>query len=163
MFDAITYFTTITQQNKLAQKEGFLPITISGPDNLEGIFEEFRDNDRFVAISDTNTGNISSNDGAYGFFKRRAYTVFILSAYEYNNLSDRQQQLTLCRQLFLQFVTKILHDKYTYNSEELMYVDTQSIPNQEIGRYYLSGLTGLFFTIYVQEPLSLEFNADQWT
>ena len=44
-----------------------------------------------------------------------------------------------------------------------MYVDTQSIPNQEIGRYYLSGLTGLFFTIYVQEPLNLEFDADQWT
>jgi hypothetical protein len=162
MFDAITYFTEMTEKNVLAKKEGFQPVVISGPDNLEGIFEEFRDYDRFVAVSDTNTGNLSSNDGAYGFFKRRAYTVFILSAYEHDNMDDRQQQLELCRQLFLQFVSKIIYDKYSYD-EQLMYLDTQSIPNQEIGRYYLSGVTGLFFTVYVQEPVNLEYDADQWS
>ena len=162
LFDAISYFTELTMHNALAIERGFVPITISAPDNLEGIFEEYRDHDRFVAISDTNTGNLSSPDGAYGFTKRRAYTVFILSAYEHDNMQDRQQQLELCRQLFLQFVSRILHDKYTYN-EKLMYVDTQSIPNQELGRYYLSGLTGLFFTVYVQEPIDLIYQDDEWT
>ena len=51
MFDAITYFTEMTEKNVLAKKEGFQPVVISGPDNLEGIFEEFRDYDRFVAVT----------------------------------------------------------------------------------------------------------------
>ena len=150
------------QRNKLALEEGFQPVVISGPDNLEGIFELYRDHDRFVAVSDTNTGSLSSPDGTYGFTKRRAYTVFILSAYEHDNMDDRQRQLELCRRLFLQLVSSILRDKYTYR-EELTYIDTQNIPNQELGRYYLSGMTGLFFTIYVQEPVDLVYDDEQWT
>lgn len=162
MFDAIEYFGSMTQQNKLAVEKGFIPVTISNTDNIEGLLEKYRDNDRFVAISDTNSGNLSSSDGAYGFMKRRAYTVFILSAYEYGNDEDRQRELDLCRMLFLQFVSKILRDKYKYE-EESMYFETRAIPNQEIGRYYLSGVTGLFFTLYVQEPIDLIYDDEQWT
>lgn len=162
MFDAIAYFTQLAQSNKLAAENGFEPVVISNSDNLEGLLEEYRDKDRFIAISDTNTGNLSSADGAYGFFKRRAYTVFVLSAYLYNDMLDRQRQLELCRKLFLQLVSRIIRDKFQYQ-EETMYIDTQSIPNQELGRYYLSGMTGLFFTIYVQEPVDLEYDDEQWT
>lgn len=161
MFDAITYFTELAAKNKLAKREKFMPVTISNSDNLEGIFEMYRDADRFIAISDTNTGNLSSPDGGYQFTKRRAYTVFILSAYEHDNMEDRQLQLELCRQLFMQLVKRIIRDKYLYKDRG-MYFDTQSIPNQEIGRYYLSGLTGLFFTLYVSEPINLEYIADEW-
>jgi len=161
-FDAIAYFKTMTEHNKLAQKEGFIPVIISNTDNLEGLFEEYRDNDRFVAITDTNSGNLSSADGTYGFSKRRAYTVFILSAYEYDNMQSRQEELELCRELFHQFVSRIIRDKYTYE-EKMMYFDTHSIPNQEIGRYYMSGMTGLHFTLYVQEPIDLIYDNEQWT
>ena len=162
MFDAITYFSDMTEHNKLAVREGFKPVTISGLDNLEGLFEDYRDYDRFVAITDTNTGNLSSPDGTYGFSKNRVYTVFILSAYEHDNMESRQQELELCRGLFLQMMSKLLKDKYEYQ-EELMYVDTHNIPNQELGRYYLSGMTGLFFQIAVAEPVTLEYDAGQWT
>ena len=161
-FDAIAYFVAMTCKNKLAVANGFQPVTISGPDNLEGLFEEYRDADRFVAISDTNSGNLSSPDGAYGFQKNRAYTVFILSAYEYGNMQSRQTELDLCRELFRQFVSKIIRDKYSYD-EKQMYFDTHSIPNQEIGQYYLSGVTGLHFTLYVQEPVDLIYDDEQWT
>lgn len=162
MFDAISYFTEITEHNVLAAKEGFLPVTVSGPQNLEGLFEEYRDNDRFVAISDTSTGNLESKGGTDAFAKRRAYTVWILSAYEHGNMEQRQQELDLCRELFRQFASRILHDKYEYD-EKTMYIDTRSIPNQELSRYYLSGMTGLFFTIYVSEPVSLEYDDAEWT
>ena len=161
-FDAIAYFVAMTCKNKLAKANGFHPETISGPDNLEGLFEEYRDEDRFVAISDTNSGNLSSPDGAYGFQKNRAYTVFILSAYEYGNMQSRQKELDLCRKLFRQFVSKIIRDKFNYD-EKQMFFDTHNIPNQEIGRYYLSGVTGLHFTLYVQEPVDLIYDEDEWT
>lgn len=160
-FDAIAYFYAMTERNKLAKEKGFIPVTISNTDNLEGLMEDYRDNDRFVAVTDTSSGNLSSADGAYGFMKRRAYTVFILSAYEYGNMLERQKELELCRKLFLQFVSRILRDKYLYD-EKQMYFDTHAIPNQEIGRYYLSGMTGLHFTLYVQEPVDLIFEQSQW-
>ena len=160
-FDAIAYFYAMTERNKLAKEKGFIPVTISNTDNLEGLMEDYRDNDRFVAVTDTSSGNLSSADGAYGFMKRRAYTVFILSAYEYGNMLERQKELELCRKLFLQFVSRILRDKYLYD-EKQMYFDTHAIPNQEIGRYYLSGMTGLHFTLYVQEPVELIFEQSQW-
>lgn len=161
-FDAIDYFEKLTSKNKLAVKAGFKAVTISNTDNLEGIFELYRDCSRFVAISDTNTGNLSSPDGEYGFTKRRAFTVFILSAYEYDNMEDRQRNLNLCRELFFQFVSRILHDKYQYKEQEMNFV-THTFPNQEIGRYYLSGMTGLHFTLYVQEPIDLEYKDAQWS
>lgn len=76
-------------------------------------------------------------------------------------MHSRQKELELCRRLFLQFVSKIIADKYEYD-EKQMYFDTHSIPNQEIGRYYLSGMTGLHFTLYVQEPVDLVFDKSQW-
>lgn len=161
-FDAVTYFTEMTEHNKLAVASGFKPVVISNTDNLEGLFEDYRDNDRFVAVTDTNSGNLSSPDGLYGFSKRRAYTVFILSGYDYDNMESRQEELNLCRELFHQFVSKIIKDKYQYD-EKMMFFDTQSIPNQEIGRYYLSGMTGLHFTLYVQEPIDLIYDDGQWT
>ena len=161
-FDAIAYFYALTERNKLAQEKGFVPVTISNTDNLEGLMEEYRDNDRFVAVTDTNSGNLSSPDGAYGFSKRRAYTVFILSAYEYGNMQSRQEELELCRELFQQFVSRILRDKYLYD-EKQMYFDTHAIPNQELGRYYLSGMAGLHFTLYVQEPVDLQYEENQWS
>lgn len=162
IFDAVSYFTALTARNKLAIDCKFKPVTISSTEELEGLLDNFRDNDRFVAISDTSTGNLSSTGGTYGFFKRRAYTVWILSAYEYGNALSRQKELELCRQLFHQFVSRILADKYTYE-EKQMYFDTTSIPNQEMNRYYLAGMTGLFFTIYTQEPIDLTYDNELWT
>ena len=160
-FDAIAYFYALTERNCLAQEKGFVPVTISNTDNLEGLMEEYRDNGRFVAVTDTNSGNLSSPDGAYGFSKRRAFTVFLLSAYEYGNMQSRQEELELCRELFRQFVSRILRDKYLYE-EKQMYFDTHAIPNQELGRYYRSGMTGLHFTLYVQEPVDLQYEEGQW-
>lgn len=161
MFDAIAYFTAMTQQNRLAREKGFLPVPVSGPQHLDGLLEKYRDYDRFVAISDTSTGNLESQGGSDAFAKHRAYTVWILSAYDYDDLEDRQRELDLCRELFRQFVSRILRDKYQY-SEQMMYIDTHSIPNQELSRYYLSGMTGLFFTIGVSEPISLEYEDGEW-
>lgn len=161
MFDAITYFKGLAEKNKLAKKEGYHAVTISGPGNLEGIFEHYRDYDRLIAVTDTTTGNISSRDGAFNFQNRRAYTVFILSAYEHNNMEKREEQLDICRTLFRQFVRRILRDKYQYKNEGTFF-DTQSIPYQELGRYFLSGMTGLHFTLYMHDPVSLEYIEEEW-
>lgn len=161
-FDAISYFKDLTEKNLLASNMGFIPVVISNSNGLEGLLEEFRDNDRFVAISDTSSGNLSSNDGTYGFFNRRAYTVFIIAAYEWDNMIDRQEIMGACRKIFHQFVSRIIRDKYLYEDESATFFDTHAIPNQEIGKYYLSGMTGLHFTVYMEEPVDLEYDNGEW-
>lgn len=161
MFDAISYFENLAEKNRLAKASGFKTVVISGPDNLEGIFEQYRTCDRFIAVTDTSTGNLSSADGSFNFLKRRAYTVFILSAYRHDDMDDRQRELDLCRTLFLQIIKRVIHDKFLYKDQGT-YFDTHAIPNQELGRYFLSGMTGLHFTLYVSEPVNLEYDKNEW-
>ncbi len=161
MFDAISYFENLAEKNRLAKSSGFKTVVISGPDNLEGIFEQYRTCDRFIAVTDTNTGNLSSADGSFNFLKRRAYTVFILSAYRHDDMDDRQRELDLCRELFLQIIKRVIRDKFLYKDQGT-YFDTHAIPNQELGRYFLSGMTGLHFTLYVSEPVDLQYDSDEW-
>lgn len=161
MFDAITYFTKMTEQNKLCQDKKFKAVVISGPADMEGLLDAYRDVDRFICISDTNTENLTSDDGTYGFSKRRAFTVMILSAYEYGNMDERQEELDICREVFRQFASKILRDKYTY-AEQYVQFETQSLPSQEFGRYQISGMTGLYFTLYTMEPIDLEYKNEEW-
>lgn len=162
MFDAIKYFTSMTEKNKLCQQEGFKAVVISSPQDLEGLIEHYRDGSRFVCISDTNTENLTSDDGTYGFTKRRAFTVLILSAYEYADMDARQKELDLCREVFRQFVSRIINDKYTYE-EQFVQFETRSIPTQEFGRYQINGMAGLYFTLYTQEPIEVEYKQDEWT
>jgi hypothetical protein len=160
-FDAVAYFSNIAAHNVLAATGGFLTVVISDSDSLEGLLDRFTESSRFIAVSDTNTGSLTGHDGV-GYFKRRVYTVFVLASYTIDDMTSRQASLDLCRELFHQIVSRILMDKYSDN-DFLRYLDVDNIPNQEIGRYYLSGLTGLFFTISVSEPIDLVYNADQWT
>ena len=88
-------------------------------------------------------------------------TVFILSAYRHDDMDDRQKELDLCRTLFLQIIKRVIHDKFQYKYQGT-YFDTHAIPNQELGRYFLSGMTGLHFTLYVSEPVNLEYDKNEW-
>lgn len=160
-FDAIGYFRDMAKKNKLAKKNGFIATVISNIDNIEGLMDEFRNADRFIAISDTSSGNLSSLDGTYGFSCNRAFTVFILSGYEFGDMESREKELDLCREIFHQFVSRIIHDKYEYNGLQTFF-DTTSFPNQELGRHFLNGVTGLHFTVYMRTPKDLEYDGSQW-
>ncbi len=160
-FDAIAYFEQMTLHCKFAVDNNFVPVVISSVDELGSLLERYRTNDRFVAITDTNSGNLSSADGQYGFFKRRAFTVFIIAAYDYNDMEDWKMKMGICRTLFYQFCSRILRDKYEYD-EKQMYFETRTFANQELGQSLLSGMTGLHFTLYEQEPIDLIYDETQW-
>ena len=110
-FDAIAYFYSLTERNRLAKEKGFVAVTISNTDNLEGLMEEYRDADRFVAVTDTNSGNLSSADGAYGFSKRRAYTLFLISPPADGNPPTRQAEREPSRGVFRQVLYTALRGK----------------------------------------------------
>ena len=85
IFDALEYFKTLGEKNRLCKQHGFKPVFCSGPDSIEGVMQEFQKTANFVMIDDTTDGNTFSE--GVSFFQRRVYTVFILAAYRSSSSS----------------------------------------------------------------------------
>ena len=109
IFDALTYFETLAKKNRLCVENGFKPVFCSGPDSIEGLMQEFQKTANFVMIDDTTDQNLYSEGVSY--FKRRVYTVFVLAAYRWDDMEDREEKLNLCRRIFHQFVRRMIWDK----------------------------------------------------
>lgn len=159
MFDAIGYFKELCAQNRLAKSEGFYPCACSGIDSLEEVLENFRKQQSFMAVDDTNDGVTEQRSG--GYFKKRTITVFLLHRYEFGNMSDREQALAVCREIFRQIHSRLLVDKERFDNC-LIYMNTENIYSRELGQYFINGCTGLYFMVDVSEPLNLMYDSDEW-
>lgn len=159
LFDAISYFKGMAEKNKLAKCMGFHPCTCSGINSLEEVLANFRTKSAFLAVDDTNDGVTERRSG--GFFKKRTFTVFLLKQYRYDDMSDRQDALDICRQIYRQIHSRLLKDKERMN-DSLVYLNVDNIYTRELGEYFISGCTGLYFMIDVSEPINLMYDEHEW-
>lgn len=159
IFDALNYFETLAKQNKLCKKKGFMPVFCSGPDSIEGVMQEFQKTANFVMIDDTTDGNTFSE--GVSFFQRRVYTVFILAAYRWDDMKDREDKLNLCREVFKQFVKRMIWDRTQREDDETAFLNVEKIYSKEFGRYTMNGVTGLYFMVENDEPASMEYEDEQ--
>lgn len=159
LFDAVGYFKELCSLNRLAGEKGFYPCVCSGIDSLEEVLENFKRQQNFLAVDDTNDGVTERLSG--GFFKKRTYTVFLLHRYEFGNMKDREEALSVCRELFRQIHSRLLVDCERYGSN-LIYMNVDNVFSRELGQYFLNGCTGLYFMFDVSEPLDLIYDKDEW-
>lgn len=159
LFDVITYFKGLCVKNKLAKVHKFYPCVCSGINSLEEVLQAFRRESAFFAVDDTNDGVTERRSG--GFFKKRTFTIFIMKRYKFDDMTDRQTQLNICRQIYRQVHSRLLLDREQLNNE-LVYLNTDNVYSRELGEYFISGCTGLYFMIDVSEPISLIYNDDEW-
>ena len=157
IFDALHYFEQLAQKNRLCQEHGFKPVFCSGPESIEGIMQEFQKTANFIMIDDTTDQNLYSEGVSY--FKRRVYTVFVLASYKWDDMEDREQKLNLCREIFSQFVRRMIWDKEHREDEDddITFLNVEKIYSKEFGRYTMSGVTGLYFMVENDEPESMEY------
>ncbi len=155
-----SYIDRLTLSNVMAQRLEFRPTVCSGINHLEGILQESLDHANFVCTSDICEESSYSRGG--GFFKRRVFTVFIISRYEFGNNADQARKIADCRELFRQFHSRLLRDSQRLQ-DELIYMDTANIRSRELGGVFLNGCTGLYFMVTVDEPMDIRYNADEWT
>lgn len=158
-FDAISYFTRLCRENRLCAANGFKPAVASTPMSLEGVLQQMKSTANFIAIDDTNDGNVSVSDG--GFFKRTTYTVWILARHKALDMNDRQEALNLCRTIYRQFLARVLKDKYQWELD-FTYLLTDQVDTRELGAYFLNGATGVEFHLDVQQPIDITYNPDEW-
>ena len=159
IFDALHYFETLAKQNRLCVENGFKPVFCSGPDSIEGIINNFQKTANFVCIDDTTDQNLYSEGVSY--FKRRVYTVFILASYRWDDMEDREQKLNLCREVFKQFVKRMIWDRIQREDDETAFLNVEKIYSKEFGRYTMNGVTGLYFMVENDEPASMEYEDEQ--
>lgn len=159
LFDAIGYFKSLCNRNKLAKANKFYPCVCSGINSLEEVLDGFRRQSAFFAVDDTNDGVTEMRSG--GFFKKRTFTVFLLKRYPFSDMDERQKALCICRKLFRQIHSRLLVDRENLNNE-LVYLKTENVYSRELGEYFISGCTGLYFMIEISEPISLIYNEKEW-
>ena len=159
LFDFHAYMASLVSENRMAQERGFKPCTCTGISGLQGLLDDFQGTANFVASDDITPGQTVQHGG--GWFQRRSFTVFILMRYAFGDERDRQQKLSLCRTLMRQFQSRLILDESRLQSD-LIYLGVDRMNTTDIGSHFLSGCTGLYFMINVDEPVDLSYNADEW-
>ena len=135
LFDALSYFKGMCKKNKLAKAHAFYPCVCSGINSLEEVLQNLRRESAFFAVDDTNDGVTEKRSG--GYFKKRTFTVFLMVH------------------------SRMLVDRENLDNE-LVYLNTDNVYSRELGEYFISGCTGLYFMIDVSEPVSLIYDSDEW-
>ncbi len=162
LFDAFEYFKHLGETNKLARDNNFKVGYCSGPDSIQFVMEQFRKTSNFILVDDTTSQNTYSNK--VGFFRRDVYTVFIVAGYDYENMEDREQKLSLCRRIFRQMQSRLIHDKEEMVcGDSLEYLNVDNVYSNEFSQYAMNGVTGLYFMIQNEEPIDLQYDESEWT
>ena len=160
-FDAIAYFKQLTEENVTCRLYNFVATTCSGPDTVQGVMQQFRRTANFVMVSDTVDSNTHSVGD--GFFDRNVFTVWIIAAYKQDDMADREQKLNVCRYIFRQFLSRLLHDKeLEIYDDQMEFLDLTHVYSTELGRWSMNGVTGLYFMVTSDEPVDLQYDDSLW-
>lgn len=158
-FDFHAYLFDLVGRNRLAAEHSFVPCSCSGLGFLEEMLRRMREARAFVCLSDVCEESTTHRGGAW--FKRRVFTVFVVARYDVRRLEDYRVKLSLCRELFRQLHTRFILDEARLQSG-LVYLDVANVRSRELGGEFLNGLCGLYFTLALDEPIDLCYNAEEW-
>ena len=146
--------------NRMATEHQFRTVSCSGINHLDSVLNRYDTDANFVAVDDICDEATFRDSG--GWFKRKAYTVFLLMRYEHDNEDDRREKMDKCRELLRQFQSGLLYDAPLFVNEGL-YVQMDNIRSREMGGIFLTDCTGLYFMFYVDEPVDISYNPAEWT
>jgi hypothetical protein len=170
MFDAYTYFESIRDLNKITNppkdlegREEYQFCRISDSKSMEEVLDSFKSAQAYFAVDDTNDGETIRGENG-GFFERRVYVVYLLKKYDIRkkNKMDLQRECLLeCRSIYRDICSKLLLDKPSL-VKDMVYLHSSKIPYFELPGYMVSGLTGLYFMVTIDQPISLLYDSSRW-
>lgn len=161
IFDAFAYFKKLGESNKLAKEKGFLTGFCSGIGGMQDLMRNFRKADCYILVDDTTTQSTYSQGVSY--FRKDVYTIFVVAGYREDDMKDRHDKLNLCRTIFRQLHSRIIHDRdEMVYGDSLEYLQVEKVYSTELPRYFMNGVTGLYFMISNEEPIDLQYDAEEW-
>lgn len=160
LFDFNGYMEGLCFKNRLARALAFQPCSCSGIQYLEGMLSHLRSVANFFCVSDVSDGSTVCRGG--GYFRRRVFTVYLLMRFTTGDTMQQEQRMDTCRELFRQVHSRLLRDEARLDNE-LVYLNVADIRSRDLGGMFLTGCTGLYFMVSVDEPVNLCYNVDEWT
>lgn len=157
IWDAIKFFKNLTEHNKLALKENFCFCQISGLDGLEELLDQMQNKTAFVCVSDVDNGYITLENTPK---TRRVKTIFLAMRHAVDNMAARSECLDKMRELFRQYMTKIIMER-TCLEQNNIFIDPR-ISFTEINQYFAIGCACAYFQLAVDIYTDLRFKADDW-
>lgn len=163
MFDGINYLLTLAKANKLAEDNAFHVGVCTDLHAIEPMMEQYQTSANFIMVMDTVDGSMVG--GRPSWFNRRVYTVAIVARHQWDDMTDRNAKLNLCREIYRQTLSRLIADRNDFeNDDELpVFMRTESMAYREMDTYSMAGATGVVFTLRIDEPANLEYNAEEWS
>lgn len=155
---AADFFEALTARNKFARANNFRFCRVSGIDGFEEALAAMQHTAAFVAVSDISQGYIDICNTPH---TRRVKTVFLAMRHPIDDMKARQSRMDAMRELFRQFMSKLLLEK-TRIEQQHLYLDPR-ISFNEIDRYFAAGCACAYFQIAVDTYTDLRLNPDEWT
>ena len=76
-------------------------------------------------------------------------------------MASYSEALDTCRELMRQLHSKFIIDEADLQND-LVYLNVGNVKSRELGGQFLDSATGLYFTISMDEPTDLRYNAAEW-
>lgn len=156
-WDATAFFEKLAATNKLARSNNFKFCRVSGLAGFEDALHSATSSTNFICVSDIAPGYTSLSITPC---TRRVKSVYMGMRHQYDNMVARQERVDIMREIFRQFMTKLILEK-TLLDEHRIYLD-ERINFTEIDKYFFTGCACATFTIAVDVYTDLRFNADEW-
>jgi hypothetical protein len=156
MWNAVTYFDAIAKRLKATKQHKFC--RVSGIGALEDILQSYNQN-AYFAVDDSDDGITIQKGG--GYFDQRSVVIYILQKYKITNMVEREQVLATCRKIRKSIISKLIVDSNN-QIQGLEYLDKKRFPYHEVPEYFAAGTAGVYFSITIEEPVSLIYDSDEW-
>ena len=156
-WDAVSFFRSLTETNRLAQEKSFAFCRVTGTQDLQDMLSRIGSKTNFVCVDDISEGYIELNNSPR---TRRVKSVYMAMRYAVDNLAARQACMEVMRELFRQFMSKLILES-TRLQERQLYLDPR-IRFTEVPEYFAAGCAVARFQVAVDLFTDLRYNADEW-
>lgn len=157
MFNAIEYFSALSARNKLCQQENFVTIEVSGLDGFLNALSHFSGQSNIIAVDETSDGYMALTPTPQ---RNEVKLVLMAMRHEAGNMQARKECLEIMREIFRQFASKLINDRFMFAHEGTT-IDTK-MNFSEIHEYFANGAACAFFEVAVSEGLDLTYKDDEW-
>lgn len=156
-WDSAAFFERLTEKNRWARRNGYTFCRVASLDGFHGALTDMYESTSFVAVSDEADGYTDIENTPH---TRRVKLVFLARRHEDGDMEAREKALDNMRELFRQFMTKLILEK-TRLEENCIYVDPR-ISFTEIDRYFFTGCACAYFQVAVDTYTDLTYNPEEW-
>lgn len=164
IFDGIRYLQELAGKNRYMQDNDWHVGTVNMQNGIEPIMQEFRRKENFFLVDDAPMGGITMNR-AGGFFDSRTYVGHFVSRTggRRQGLESYEQKMKMIRELFTQFLERIVVDATDLRALHNVYVQHERIYYKEPGKAAYGGAAGLYFQLTIAQPKRLVYRQGNWT